>query len=262
MWLGSNSTTFTVYFRMMWVFLAVPISVPSALAGNLSEFTTSVLKRGQSQFTRALQSRMIRPAVPFSILSRATKVTKQWKRPQERERFYNHNSSRIPTSWSLLALYGFSGATDSNPNYHSNYCSFESMDQIERQSIVREHLSCWGEVGTMAHGHISLLLSQSLSKTPILFGNEIQKTGAVSYILVQCDRSSQISAIGEVVEGHPGESELALFLSRPNNPGGAGNGFLDEWRVLAHSQGLEELVLEPLRSARGFYQKYGFREKN
>lgn len=158
----------------------------------------------------------------------------------------------------FYVLSGFDGDTPESPRYHSSYCSIDFMGQFARAELLRESFEEWSQIGSRDHYLITQSFRFQKYEAPIMTGAEMTSQGATRYLLIQCDTNGKLSAAG-VIDEHSSESELALLIARPGNPGGAGKALLNEWRSISHARGSNRLTLKALPDAAKFYEKYGFK---
>ncbi|MEO5969593.1 MAG: hypothetical protein ABIQ95_06670 [Bdellovibrionia bacterium] len=164
----------------------------------------------------------------------------------------------ITRPYGIMSLTHFNGELSATRPYHSDYCRLESLNASERLEMIQTLLQEWKTSGTHDHLEVIKSLEAMLPNTPIMTGNEISHDRLIQAIIVQCDKSGKFSSVGRITASPSGESNLHLLLSNPQKAGGAGKAFLDEWRNIAFSQGINTLFLHSLEGSSGFYRKYGF----
>jgi hypothetical protein len=176
----------------------------------------------------------------------------------ENQSKFNSYRRTIMRPYGIMSLTQFSGELSGTRPYHSDYCRMESLDSSERLEMIQALLQEWKTSGTRDHLEVIKSLEPMLPNTPIMTGNEISHDRLIQAIIVQCDQTGRFSSVGRITASPSGESNLHLLLSNPQKAGGAGKAFLDEWRNIAFSQGINTLFLHSLEGSSGFYRKYGF----
>lgn len=253
---------------------------PSSYLGSAIRLARqSGLKRAAQSTGRILNNTHARPSLyrPFNQPAVSTHFLLNQSRRSGGQRghskFEDHSYNRPMLSvLYFFFLTGFDGNTPAFPDFHSDYCSIDTLSSAERTYFLRGQFSDWRFFGEPDHLKIMGLIEAQLTSAwdlknetkenargvpPVLNGKEIRKDRPGSYFLIQCDRTGHLSAVA-LIKQQPGESELEYLVTRPGNIRGAGKALLDEWRSIAYQEGYAHLALHALPGAAGFYAKYGF----